>query len=128
MQKFKQHIIFRLLWLFMAVNIFNCSVDTPDTQLDYIAEDLTFNDMESVVEIVLEQVFDLTDAIAENDENDTDDEVGFETNESIEFFYQDNSIHVPKPKIAYFTAISINHVGQFSTQFNANIVPPPPKA
>jgi hypothetical protein len=51
-------------------------VDTPDPQPENVPEDLTYNDMESVVEIVLEQVLDINNAIAEKDDTDTDGESG----------------------------------------------------
>ena len=85
MQAFRQHIIFRLFWLFMAVHIFNCSVDTPDAKPDYVPEDLTYNDMESVVEIVLENVLDIKDAIAEHDENDTEEGNSFNIKKDFSF-------------------------------------------
>ena len=128
MQAFRQHIIFRLFWLFMAVHIFNCSVDTPDAQPDYVPEDLTYNDMESVVEVLLENVFDIQDAIAEHDENDADDGGSFEIKKPFSFFYHtkikidqvfDNGLSV---------IVSNNYLEQFSSQFHPEIVPPPPKA
>jgi len=128
MQAFRQHIIFRLFWLFMAVHIFNCSVDTPDAQPDYVPEDLTYNDMESVVEILLENVFNIQDAIAEHDENDTDDGGSFEIKKPFSFFYHrnikidlffDNGLHI---------IASTDYVEQYSSQFHPEIVPPPPKA
>jgi hypothetical protein len=57
----------------MAIHIFNLSVDTKDVAPDCIAEDLSINDQETVVEIVLEKVLGIDNAIAEQDEPDEED-------------------------------------------------------
>ena len=112
----------------MAVHIFNCSVDTPDAQPDYVPEGLTYNDIESVMEVLLEKVFDIQDAIAEHDENDADDGGSFEIKKPFSFFYHtkikidqvfDNGLSV---------IVSNNYLEQISSQFHPEIVPPPPKA
>lgn len=127
MQAFRQHIIFRLFWLFMAVHIFNCSVDTLDAQPDSIPEDLSYNDMESVVEILLENVFDIKDAIAEHDENDTQEGSSFSIKKDFSFH---NRNKVEKIKIfnnGLYHTVSTEYKEQFNSQFLPEIVPPPPK-
>jgi hypothetical protein len=57
----------------MGLHLFNISVDTADPNPDYIPEDLSFNDQESIVEIIVEQVLGDEDAIKEYDDHDTDD-------------------------------------------------------
>jgi len=112
----------------MALHIFNCSVDTPDAQPDNVPEDLTYNDMESVVEIVLEQVLGINDVIAEHDEPDDDNTGNFSIKKSIDFSY-----HQSKVKLlvaiapTYLTKYSF-YQEQYSEQFRPEIVPPPPKA
>lgn len=59
---------FRLSWLVMALYLLNISVDTVDPTAFYFPEDLTFNDQESIVEIVLESILGFEDAIAECDD------------------------------------------------------------
>lgn len=128
MKVFRQHIIFRFFCLLMAFHIFNCSVDAPDMLPNYIPEDLSYNDMESVVEIVLEKIFDIENAVSEHDENDTEEgnslslkkDFSFHyrnTLEKIKFFY--NELHI--------VALA-NYDEQYSSQFHPEIVPPPPKA
>lgn len=58
----------------MALHLLNCSVDAPDVSGSWIPEDLAYNEQESVVEIVLEQMADLGDVIAEYDDDDSSDE------------------------------------------------------
>jgi hypothetical protein len=112
----------------MAVHIFNCSVDTPDAQPDYVPEDLSYNDMESVSEIVLEKVLEINNAVAEHEENDTDDGNGFDLKKEIVFYYQRRV----ENKNLFYKGVhiidSIQYNEQYSSQFHPEIVPPPPKA
>ena len=55
-----------------AVHIFNLSVDPRDIKPACIPEDLTINDIESLVEFFAEEVFDFKNAFAEHDEADDD--------------------------------------------------------
>lgn len=57
----------------MAFHIFNLSVDTRDAAPDYVPEDLTVNDQESFVELVLEKWVGIENAITEHDEPDQED-------------------------------------------------------
>lgn len=62
----------KLFWLLLSIHFLNISVDSQDIRPDYVAEDLSINDQESVVEIVLEQFLHIENAIAEHDESDTE--------------------------------------------------------
>jgi hypothetical protein len=77
MIKIGENIFVRFTWLVMALLIFNYSIDVPDAFGDEVAEDLSFNDIESIAELVLENVLGVYDAIPEHDENDLEDEGGF---------------------------------------------------
>lgn len=57
----------------MGLYLLNISVDTADLKPKHIPEDLSFNDQESIIEIVLEKVLGYEDAIKEYDDNDTED-------------------------------------------------------
>jgi hypothetical protein len=63
----------RLAAFLLAIHIFNFSIDSRDAQPDNIAEDLSYNDIESFHEFLLEDIFGLNDAIAEHDEHDSSD-------------------------------------------------------
>lgn len=127
MKAFRQNIIFRLFWLFMAVHIFNCSVDTPDLQPDYVPEDLNYNDMESVVEIVLENVFDIQNAIAEHDENDTEEGNSFTIKKDFSFHHRNKIEKINILDCGLYITVSTDYKEQFNSQFHPEIVPPPPK-
>ena len=77
MQFIRQNILLKYLWIGLALFVFNVSIDTPDAFGDEVAEDLSFNDIESIAELVLENVLGVYDAIPEHDENDLEDEGGF---------------------------------------------------
>ena len=62
--------------MFLALVILNFSIDAPDAYSDTVAEDLSFNDIESITEFVLEDVIGIYNAIPEHDENDYEDEGG----------------------------------------------------
>ena len=128
MQAFKQHIIFRFFCLVLAIHILNCSVDAPDVRPENIPEDLSYNDMESVMEIVLENVFEIKDAIAEQDDHDSNGDNNLNFKKQVFFCYcatletkkiQTNEIQI---------IVQTNYDEQFSSQFHPEIVPPPPKA
>jgi len=73
MKLFRNNIISRIFCFLMAVHIFNLSVDTKDAAPDYIPEDLSINDQETIVELVLEKVMGLDNAVQEKDEPDQED-------------------------------------------------------
>lgn len=57
----------------MGLYLLNISVDTADPNPEHIPEDLSINDQESIIEIVLEKVLGYEDAIKEYDDHDTED-------------------------------------------------------
>ncbi|WP_220273371.1 hypothetical protein [Pontibacter diazotrophicus] len=64
-------------------------MDTVDPNPEYIPEDLSFNDQESVVEILLEKVLGFENAIAEYDDHDTEERTKKKTTK-IDFIVQDS--------------------------------------
>lgn len=55
----------------MGLFLLNISVDTADPNPENIPEDLSINDQESILEIVVEQVLGYEDAFKEYDDHDT---------------------------------------------------------
>jgi len=66
----RNSVFLRYFWILLGLQILNMSVDPPDGHSDAVAENLSFNEMESIVEIVLENVLDIKGAISEQDESD----------------------------------------------------------
>jgi hypothetical protein len=69
----------------MAGYLLNISIDTPDGTPKGISEDLSINDQESLIELVLEQVLGFENAIAEYDDPDADDQRKKNVSKSILF-------------------------------------------
>jgi hypothetical protein len=90
--------------------IFNYSVDIPDYFGDQVSEDLSYNDIESITEFVLEIVVGIENAVPEHDEDDPDENSGFTKKIDIPYFYR-----LPvKEKVVIF---SIGNVSNFSIPF-----------
>lgn len=109
----------------MGLYLLNISVDAPDlTPIDK-PEDLSFNDQESIIEIVVEQVLGYEDAIKEYDDNDTKDH-NKKKNTSIDLLYQQiNSSELfnenpSKTKKTYF-----DYKNMLINGFRDNDFPPP---
>lgn len=57
----------------MGFYLLNLSVDPVDSTPRYIPEDLSINDQESIIELVIEKLFGFDNAFKEFDDNDTHD-------------------------------------------------------
>jgi hypothetical protein len=68
----------RFVALLMALYLFNFSIDSRDANPDHIAEDLTYNDIESVFEFSMECLLGIHNAVAEHDERDQESAGSFE--------------------------------------------------
>lgn len=77
MKKLRQHRIYKIIWIVMALHILNFSIDSPDVQDDSIAEDISYNEIESISEWFTEDVLQIKDAFKESDEQGDEDNSGF---------------------------------------------------
>lgn len=64
---------FQFLWIFMGMYLLNLSVDMADANPAHIPEDLTINDQESIIELVVETFLGYENAIEEFDDPDAED-------------------------------------------------------
>ncbi|MGF7218188.1 hypothetical protein GGR92_004365 [Spirosoma lacussanchae] len=96
----------RLFCLLMAFYVINVSIDAPDGYVtpnsrgEY-REDLSFNEIESFSELVLETIFGIQDAVPEHDESD-------EEEDQVSKIFVDWS--VPGPVVMYEFAASAGFV------------------
>ncbi|GLU44708.1 hypothetical protein Musp01_23320 [Muricauda sp. NBRC 101325] len=67
-------------------------MDTPDPYPDYIPENLTYNDQESILELVAEKMLGYDDAFEEHDEPDSE-EHNKKNNGEINFFVEVQKEH-----------------------------------
>lgn len=118
----------RLWTIVLAFTIFNCSIDSPDHLPFNAPEDLSYNDMESLLELVVEKVLHFENAFVEYDDNDEGDSGQFSLKKGIDFF---TPLCFHPFKLADVDSSPIKHVGYketYSNQFHPELVPPPPKA
>ncbi|MBT8186790.1 MAG: hypothetical protein KJO73_03800 [Croceitalea sp.] len=73
LSRIRNSIFTKFLWGLMGLYLLNISVDTADPNPEHIPEDLSINDQESIVEIVVEKVLGFENAIREYDDHDTED-------------------------------------------------------
>ena len=127
MKIFRHHIFFRVICVLLAVHIFNVSVDMPDAASDSIAEDLSINDQETVVEIVLEKVLGIDNAIAEQDEADDTNSLNFEMSKDFKLYNQ-----CVQNIVFQSHAIEITNIPLYKelifTEYIGEIQPRPPRA
>jgi len=129
MGRIRKHSIFKFFWFMMALHILNLSVDSPDPQPIHLPEDLEFNDMESIVEIILELVLEIEDAIPETDDDDSTQGLLVHNSLQLDCYQPGLGLDLIQGEVD----IAARH-GQFtykdtySDQFHPEVVPPPPKA
>lgn len=63
----------KFLWGLMGLYFLNISVDTADPYPAHIPEDLSVNDQESIIEIIIEKILGFENAFKEYDDHDTED-------------------------------------------------------
>ncbi|GAA3784126.1 hypothetical protein GCM10022271_15590 [Corallibacter vietnamensis] len=73
LSQIRNSVFTKILWGIMGLYMLNISVDPADPNPEHIPEDLTFNDQESIIEIIIEKVLGYEDAIKEYDDYDTED-------------------------------------------------------
>lgn len=90
------------LWGFMAFYLLNISVDTPYLFQNKQPANLTFNDQESIIEVLCEKVLGLEDAIPENEDADTEQKKTFKKGYTIDKFVVPFSENNTKLSLTYF--------------------------
>lgn len=73
LKKLRNNQFSNILWWIMFFCFFNISADTKNPLPDYIPVNSSFNDQESIVELVVEKVLGYADAIPEHDDPDTEE-------------------------------------------------------
>lgn len=94
-KNFQNSIFTRYLWGFMSLYLFNCSVDSPDAHSHPTAQDLSYNDQESIVEIFVEKILGFENAFTEYDDNGTNDGIVHKSTIALDLFVLPNtSLHL----------------------------------
>ncbi len=124
MNLFRHYIIHRLFSVFMALHILNFSVDTGSTSLGFSTGGAVSNEIHSVIEFVLEDIFLIHDAVPEYPNH-------HETAELMES--SDDFIAVPHTvsfsrQDHLFSCLLFAPADCFFVQPTLDITSPPPKA
>lgn len=98
----------------------------PDKNPDHIPEDLNINDIESVVELILENGLGINDAIAEHDEADSDSE-NFEASKEI-LLYCEHGLNINTPFASTKETNYLKYTVKFPSKYLKEISHPPPQA
>lgn len=123
----RQSRLSRLFWGFMALYLLNVSVDAPDAALPGVAENLTYNDMESVVEVVLEQVLCIEDAIAEHDDPDRDHDSSLFGKKQITFLFYPPVLQVLRMTRPHERCSIVTPASAFWYGLSREVRTPPPE-
>ena len=125
MQFFRTHIISKLLCFFFALHVLNVSTDL--SYAVYVEEDLAMNEMESITEVICEQILQIENACPEQQEHDSHHH-GVRVHHGFFFaiYIEKTSFAVTLPKDPQRT--SVPRETRYTAQFLISPVTPPPKA
>jgi hypothetical protein len=114
----------------IALHILNFSLDAPDATNSAVAENLSFNEIESFTEWFAEEVLNIEDAFSEADEQG-DEESGFiKKIVDIKFYqvvFEDETI-TPSLINIKNNSTSVNYSKPFCATIYISIFSPPPEA
>lgn len=124
MKKLREHIIFRVFWSMLALHILNIGIDAPDLFFQQ-KENLAFNDIESIVELVLEDYLDIDNAIAEHDDSDEGHQMKFE--KKVDFYFEFPTITVSLKLIPFDPKRGLHLYAPFLTRHSLGELFQPPE-
>ncbi len=123
MQVFRNTKILRYFSLIIGLVILNISVDSPDFNKKF-PEDLSLNDQESIVEIVIEKILGFEDAIPEYEDSDNENHLVKKN------FSLDNYVLDKRPEFIFDVSLQklLNSEYQHKYyNFYPEVTSPPPK-
>jgi hypothetical protein len=115
----------RWMVLLLAGIIMNLSIDPPDREAPGVAEDLTFNDVESIAELVGEQFLGLTDLFPESDEPDGGTDLA---KKALEYRCTRYAALLNEPGKERMVVMSYPYAEHFTVQYKPEPRVPPPWA
>jgi threonyl-tRNA synthetase len=103
----------------------NNSVDSSDPCPVFTAEDLSMNDQESVIELIVETVMGFEDAIAELDDNDAQEQLSKNPFKTHLIAESPRTAALMPQHAVLSTSYSASQI--FPEQFHPSPEPPPPR-
>ena len=73
LQQFRLRLFTQIVWGILAIHFINISIDAPDFYPNHIPENLSYNEQESIVELVTETLLGYDDVFEEYDDDDSED-------------------------------------------------------
>lgn len=125
MKFFRKNKAIKFVWLLLAVHILNCSIDPPDILPESTPEDLSVNEIESMTELVAEDILDIENAVPEEDEHDSEDGTSLDSKKVCSFC---DKRAFAKCTISYVVNIhdlSTSVPNFYSFQYSEVLNPPP---
>lgn len=117
MKYFRHSKFLRCLWLLVALHILNFSIDNPDLQCISAPEDLSYNEIETLVEFALENVLGIENAIPEYDDPDSDNALHLHKTVTIDLYC--SAITMPTPVEGIFNFEEKEKISPFQITFYA---------
>lgn len=130
MNTLRQNKIFNLLWIVMALHILNFSIDAPDVIDRNIAEDLSYNEIESFTELITENILGIENAFSETDEKGDEETEFFKKYSEITFYFsssKDKTVNDSLRSIKNSSTSNLYSTPYCSTIY-ISIFSPPPEA
>jgi len=125
----KIHIGLRVLWVLMALHILNFSIDNPHTFFEHDKVDNDFDEVDSVVELVLEDVIGIDNAIPEH-HSKTPLSHKFSAKKVVWMFEQTEPLKFNEPMAINFKIVvpDVRYKNPIYDSPLVNIFSPPPEA
>ena len=128
MNTLRQNKIFNLLWIVMALHILNFSIDAPDVIDRNIAEDLSYNEIESFTELITENILGIENAFSESDEKGDEETEFFKKYSEITFYFissKDKTVNDSLKSIKNSSISNLYSTPYCSTIYISIFSPPP---
>lgn len=116
----------KTLWGLLGLFLLNISVDSTDLVPKHVSEDLSINDQESIVEIIIEKILGLENFVSEYDDVDSDERDSQNNHISLKVFFVDENQPASSMNIVDNKIISGN--SKSLTPGFYRLLTPPPKA
>lgn len=112
-------------WFFMAVYFLNISIDYNDIKADYDLKTISFNEQESIIELLIEKALGFENAILENESEESEQD-SFKKNFSLDKFILSNPFEI-KNNLLLVLEKEKNHHKCDCYKTTLEIHSPPPK-
>lgn len=112
----------------MAVLFINTSVDPADPQGDWVEEDLSLNEMETITEIIAEQILDIEDCFEERDDNDSEGSTPVKPVKDLSQYEPEKIVMLNPASSLVASHSKPDYFKRFRSQFVSEVNAPPPKA